>query len=75
VLELKDKAGLPTAGAPVAAATGWRDTLTSALVGLGWTGPQADEVVVRLAGDHPSATDADVPVLLREALGQLGRAR
>jgi Holliday junction DNA helicase RuvA len=75
VLELKDKAGLPTAGAPVAAATGWRDTLTSALVGLGWTGPQADEVVVRLAGEHPSATDADVPVLLREALGQLGRAR
>ncbi len=75
VLELKDKAGLPTAGAPVAAATGWRDTLTSALVGLGWTTPQADEVVVRLAAEHPAATEADVPGLLREALAQLGRAR
>ena len=75
VLELKDKAGLPPAGAPVAAAPGWRDTLTAALVGLGWTGPQADEVVVRLAADHPAATDADVPGLLRAALAQLGRAR
>ena len=75
VLELKDKAGLHTTGAPVVAAAGWRDTLTAALVGLGWTTPQADEIVVRLAADHPSAGDDDVPGLLREALAQLGRAR
>ena len=75
VLELKDRAGLPVAGAPVAATGGWRDTLTSALVGLGWTAPQADEVVVRLASDHPSATAADVPALLREALAAMGRTR
>lgn len=76
VLELKDKAGLPggSSTSPVAAG-GWRDTLTSALVGLGWTGQQADEVVVRLAADHPDATEADVPALLREALAQLGRSR
>lgn len=75
VLELKDKAGLPTAGAAPAGTAGWRDTLTEALVGLGWTAPQADEVVVRLAAEHPGATQADVPALLRSALAQLGRAR
>ena len=77
VLELKDKAQLPGAGATVPAqgGGGWRDTLTAALVGLGWSAPQADEVVVRLAAEHPAAVDADVPALLREALAQLGRAR
>ena len=76
VLELKDKVGLVgAAAAPVATGGGWRDTLTQALVGLGWTGPQADEVVVRLAQSHPDATDADVPGLLREALAALGRSR
>ncbi len=76
VLELKDKAQLlPGAGVGVVAAGGWRDTLTSALVGLGWTGPQADEVVVALAGAHPDAVEADIPTLLREALAVLGRSR
>ena len=75
VLELKDKAGPPGASAPAAAQSGWRDTLSQALVGLGWSAPQADEVVVRLAGEHPGATEADVPSLLREALAQLGRSR
>jgi Holliday junction DNA helicase RuvA len=76
VLELKDKVG--AAGAASAAAPGapgWRDTLSQALVGLGWSAAQADEVVVRLADAHPDATDADVPALLREALAALGRAR
>ena len=76
VLELKDKAGLPLGAAPVAGAVGgWRETLTQALVGLGWSTSQADEVVVRLAGEHPGAGAADVPGLLREALAMLGRAR
>lgn len=75
VLELKDRAGLPAASAPVAAAGGWRDTLAQALVGLGWSAAQADEVVVRLAAEHPAATEADVPALLRAALAQLGSAR
>jgi Holliday junction DNA helicase RuvA len=76
VLELKDKAQVvgATSSTPVAVG-GWRDTLASALVGLGWSAAQADEVVVRLAADNPDATDADVPTLLREALAQLGRAR
>ena len=78
VLELKDKAaGGVGGGAPVTGAqpSGWRDTLSGALVGLGWTAAQSDEVVTRLAADHPEAGNADVPVLLREALALLGRAR
>jgi Holliday junction DNA helicase RuvA len=77
VLELKDKAQLAGAGSVTAAAQppGWRDTLLQALVGLGWSAAQADEVVGRLAAEHPAAGEADVPALLREALGQLGRAR
>ena len=75
VLELKDKAGLPGVSASVPAQTGWRDTLSQALVGLGWSSAQADEVVSGLAAEHPAATDADVPALLRSALAQLGRSR
>ena len=77
VLELKDKAqgargGTSSPGTPPA---GWRDTLSAALVGLGWTAAQSDEVLVRLAAEHPGAGDGDVPALLREALALLGRAR
>jgi Holliday junction DNA helicase RuvA len=77
VLELKDKALLAGgyAGPAGGPASSWRDTLTQALVGLGWSAPQADEVVVGLATAHPAAGDADVPDLLRQALAQLGRAR
>ncbi len=76
VLELKDRlrpevGATPAPGGP----PGWRDTLTQALVGLGWSTAQADEVVVGLAAAHPTAGDADVPDLLREALAQLGRTR
>ena len=76
VLELKDKlqAGAAAASAP-GGRPGWRDTLTSALVGLGWNTSQADEVVIGLSATHPTAGEADVPGLLREALAQLGRTR
>jgi len=77
VLELKDKALLPGAATPPSAGggPGWRDTLSSALVGLGWTATQSDEVVTELARAHPDAGDDDVPALLRSALAQLGRSR
>ena len=74
VLELRDKLGTgatPSGAGPVA----WRDTLTEALVGLGWSSSQADEVVVRLSAAHPSAGESDVPSLLREALAMLGKSR
>jgi Holliday junction DNA helicase RuvA len=74
VLELRDKLGIAHATssqAPIA----WRDTLTEALVGLGWSSSQADEAVVKLSAAHPDATDSDVPALLREALALLGKNR
>lgn len=74
VLELKDKVGVGSVSAPAAHA-GWRDALSGALVGLGWSQSDADTTVVRLAAEHPRATDADVPALLREALAMLARSR
>ena len=77
VLELKDKVvGSAAAGStPSPAQPGWRDTLSQALVGLGFAASQADEAVVRLAQSHPDADDGDVPALLREGLALLGRSR
>ena len=75
VLELKDKVSGVGTTAPVAGSGGWRDTLTEALLGLGFTPAQVDEVVVRLAGEHPGAVESDVPALLRAALTMLGRSR
>jgi holliday junction DNA helicase RuvA len=71
VLELKDKVGLVTS--TTGTTGGWRDTLTEALTGLGWTASQADEVVVALAAERPDATESDVPVLLKEALARMAR--
>ena len=74
VLELRDKLGLAHASASTALVA-WRDTLSEALVGLGWSSSQADEAVVKLAASRPDATEADVPSLLREALALLGKSR
>lgn len=76
VLELKDKAGaVATAVVAPAAGPAWKDTLVQALIGLGWSAAQSQEAVDRLAEEHPGASEQEVPVLLRQALGQLGRAR
>jgi holliday junction DNA helicase RuvA len=76
VLELKDKAGaVPRGSAVPVAAAAWRDTLVQALVGLGWSGAQAEPVVEQLGAAHPGAGAGDVPALLREALAVLGRGR
>lgn len=72
VLELKDKLGLVGLSAP-AATVAWRDTVSEALTGLGWSQSQADEVVVRLAAQHPDVGDADVPALLKKALAMMSR--
>ncbi len=72
VLELKDKVAAG-AGTAASAVPGWRDTLTDALTGLGWSAAQADEVVVALAKEHPDATAADVPALLKGALARMAR--
>ena len=78
VLELRDKLGMPRgaggeAAAPAAAvaAPAWRDQVTEALVGLGYTAKQADDAVARVADG--AAADADVSAMLRAALRELGR--
>jgi Holliday junction DNA helicase RuvA len=72
VLELKDKLALAGVSGPARAVV-WRDQLTEALTGLGWSQAHADEVVVRLAAAHPDAGEAEVPALLREALAMMAR--
>jgi Holliday junction DNA helicase RuvA len=89
VLELRDRLGaapaaegalqtsLPGGGAPVTPVAPWRDQLTSALIGLGWSAREAEAAVVQLvpvADEQLEATGAvDVAVLLRQALRLLGR--
>jgi Holliday junction DNA helicase RuvA len=62
----------------VTAVAPWRDQLTSALVGLGWSTKEADSAVVQLApvaDEQIVATGkVEVAVLLRQALQLLGRA-
>lgn len=76
VLELRDKIGVPvasTAGTPAGPAldSRWREQVTEALVGLGWSAKQADDAVERVgstAGESPNVSD-----MLRAALRELGR--
>ena len=65
----------PTTG-PVSQAA-WRPKLSDALVGLGFTVKQADDAIATLATDteDPAVADGDVGLLLRRALGLLGRHR
>jgi Holliday junction DNA helicase RuvA len=55
----------------------WRDQLTSALVGLGWSVREADTALGRLAPvaeeQLAAGGQVDVAVLLRQALRMLGR--
>jgi holliday junction DNA helicase RuvA len=91
VLELRDRLGAPTAdtgldgGAGVPAALGpltpvapWRDQLSAAIVGLGWSSRDADTALLALStvADEQLATTGrvDVAVLLRQALQLLGRS-
>ena len=80
VLELKDRIGAPSGGfAPPArtangtpAAAAWRGQVHAGLVGLGWSGKEADKAVDAVA---PQAEhDPDVAALLRAALRTLSKA-
>jgi Holliday junction DNA helicase RuvA len=89
ILELRDRLGSTTSdtsldapavvGLPsVTAVAPWRDQLTSALVGLGWSAKEADSALAQLApvaDEQLAATGAvEVAVLLRRALQLLGRS-
>jgi Holliday junction DNA helicase RuvA len=90
VLELRDRLGAPTAdtgldgAAAVPAGLGpltpvapWRDQLSAAIIGLGWSGRDAETALLALSpvADEQLATTGrvDVAVLLRQALQLLGR--
>ena len=89
VLELRDKVGSIGPVGSVAAVAGsgtgaggpaglaWRAQISEALVGLGFTAKQADDATAAVAADaeDPAVADGDVGVLLRRALGLLGRNR
>jgi Holliday junction DNA helicase RuvA len=90
ILELRDRLGATTTdtqldgGQPrgrrpaVTPVAPWRDQLTAALVGLGWTAKEADAAIVQLAplADEQvtAAGSVEVAVLLRQALRLLGRS-
>ena len=89
ILELRDRLGRPprtprstaaAAGLPsVTPVAPWRDQLTSALVGLGWSAKEADGAVAaaragRRRADRRDTARSRSPILLRQALQLLGRA-
>lgn len=89
ILELRDRLGSTAAdtslggpspsGVPaVTPVAPWRDQLTSALVGLGWSGKEAETALAQLApvADQQivETGTVQVAVLLRQALQLLGRA-
>jgi Holliday junction DNA helicase RuvA len=90
VLELRDRLGatttdtsldgpaLPSGAGPITPVAPWRDQLSAAIVGLGWTSRDADTAVLALspvADEQLVATGrVDVAVLLRQALQLLGRS-
>jgi holliday junction DNA helicase RuvA len=74
VLELRDKIGpTPVAGtAPgLTAGAAWRDQVRAGLIGLGWTGAQAEQAVAAVA-ETVDGDPAPVPVLLKQAIRLLG---
>jgi Holliday junction DNA helicase RuvA len=83
VLELKDRLGAVRGSTSMARRSGpvhagWRDQLHGALLGLGWSGREADEGVASAAPYAEEATAAgdapDVGALLKVALRSLSRA-
>ncbi|MEU8551709.1 Holliday junction branch migration protein RuvA [Streptomyces roseoverticillatus] len=83
LLELKDRLGKPVGSAPAAVgapvASGWRDQLHAALVGLGYATREADEAVASVAPKAEVVVaeggTPQVGQLLRAALQTLNRAR
>lgn len=80
VLELRDRIGSidgsdqsVSAGATVAAVAPWRDQLTHALAGLGFSGGEASEAIEVVAGDVADGESPNVSALLRRSIQLLGR--
>lgn len=78
ILELKDRVGGPigttTAQPVVSSAAPWKAQVQQGLVGLGWSGKEADKAIDTVAEAHQPGPDADVAALLRAALRSLSKA-
>jgi Holliday junction DNA helicase RuvA len=79
ILELRDRIGAPgsiVAGASVslAPAAGWQTQVHGGLVGLGWSGKEADRAVAAVTPTADTMDVPDVARLLRLALQTLSRA-
>jgi len=77
VLELRDKIGPVLGGfdAPAGVLRGdWQDQVRQGVLALGWSATQADQAVAAVAETIDGETPP-VPVLLRQAIRLLGRAR
>lgn len=80
ILELKDRVGAPTgvggSRAPLggAPAEPWRAQVHAGLVGLGWSGKEADKAVEAVAPEAENVPEPDVAALLRAALRSLSKA-
>lgn len=82
VIELRDRIGAIDAAdassadlAGIAAVAPWRDQLTHALAGLGFSAKEAGEAVDVVAADVPDGEAPDVAVLLRRSIQLLGKSR
>ncbi len=76
ILELRDRIGSPRGGAllgstPAPAALAWQSQVHAGLVGLGWSGKEADRAIAAVADDAAAMPTPDVGKLLRLALRTL----
>jgi Holliday junction DNA helicase RuvA len=82
VVDLRERIGSISGGEPagisgdgVAAVAPWRDQLSHALAGLGFTGKEAADAIDVVAADAVGDATPDVPALLRRSIQLLGRTR
>jgi Holliday junction DNA helicase RuvA len=81
VIELRDRIGSidggessRISGGGVTAVAPWRDQLSHALAGLGFSGKEAADAIDVVAADASADAAPDVPALLRRSIQLLGRA-
>ncbi len=77
VLELRDKIGIVSTGPDGVAgalAGAWQEQVRQGVLALGWSAQQADQAVAAV-GETIDGEVPPVPVLLRQAIRLLGRAR
>jgi holliday junction DNA helicase RuvA len=78
ILELRDRIGAPGAGATLPAGPpavdAWQSQVHGGLVGLGWSGKEADRALAEVAAEAEQMPVPDVARLLRLALQTLSKA-